>query len=218
VVAQVEAMAKADTLRPGREVRGRTLYIYARDAVDAVLMSGGGADPPTTSLGTVSHLPVGGAEPCTCGATGCLESSAGDAAVADAAVRAGIVTEPSVARVIAAAEAGNGDAHQLLVDRARLLGRGVALVRDLLDPDRVVLLGQAFTAYRPALAHVSAAFAARSVLEPLPLQVSPLGPGVQALAACTAALVPVYADPLRAVTRSEARRKRAMSTPGKAAG
>ena len=91
-------------------------------------------------------------------------------------------------------------------------------MRDMLDPDRVVLLGQAFTAYRPGLAHVSAAFAGRSVLEPLSLQVSRLGPGVQALAACTAALVPVYADPLRAVTRSSARRKRAMATQSKAAG
>ncbi|HZZ47026.1 MAG TPA: ROK family protein [Pseudonocardia sp.] len=207
VLPQVEAMARADMLRAVRRHRGSTLYVYARDAVDAVLTVDGNADLPTRNLGTISHLPVGGSTPCTCGSVGCLESSAGDSAVAEAALRAGVVTQPSLPQVVDAAVEGNRTAHELLVDRARLLGRGVALVRDVLNPDRVVLLGQAFTAYRPALAHISAAFAARSALAPLSLQVSPLGPGVQALAACTAALLPVYADPLGAVRREQAGRR-----------
>jgi predicted NBD/HSP70 family sugar kinase len=207
VLPQVEAMARADMLRAARRHRGSTLYVYARDAVDAVLTVDGNADVPTRGVGTISHLPVGGPTPCPCGAIGCLESSAGDSAVAEAAVRAGVVTEPSLPRVVEAAVEGNRAAHELLVERARLLGRGVALIRDVLDPGRVVLLGQAFTAYRPGLAHVSAAFAARSTLAPLSLQVSPLGPGVQALAACTAALLPVYADPLGAVRRADAGRR-----------
>lgn len=97
---------------------------------------------------------------------------------------------------------GVGD---LLVDRARLLGRGVALARDVFNPDRVVLLGQAFSGYRPGLTHLAASFAAASVLEPLNPRVSSLGPRVQALAACTAALRRVYPDPLGTVRKAEAR-------------
>ena len=142
---------------------------------------------------------------CHCGATGCLEAVAGDTAVATAAHRAGLVTEPTIARVIAAAEGGSRAAHDVLAERGRQLGRGVALVRDVLNPDQVVLVGQAFTAYRPALSAVSAGFAATSVLDPMALQVSALGPGVQALAACCAALRPVYTAPFAAVRRADAR-------------
>ena len=208
VVPQVEAMAGADTLLSPHRAGGSALYVYAREAVGAVLTEDGAVGVPASAPGTISHLPVGGTARCHCGATGCLEASAGDSAVAEAAHRAGIVPTPSIAAVTAAAEGGNRAAHELLAERARLLGRGVALVRDVLNPDRVVLLGQAFTGYRPGLAHVSASFAAHSALEPLSLQVSALGTGVQARAACAAALRPVYADPLGTVLRSESARRR----------
>jgi predicted NBD/HSP70 family sugar kinase len=198
-------MAEAETLLTRFPTAGATLYVYAREAVGAVLTRDDMAPEPATGPGTISHLPVGGAARCDCGATGCLEASVGDSAVAAAAHRAGIVADPSIARVIAAAEDGGREAHELLVQRARLLGRGVALARDVFNPDRVVLLGQAFTGYRPGLAHVAASFADASVLEPLGLRVSSLGHRVQALAACTAALRPVYADPLAAVRKADAR-------------
>jgi predicted NBD/HSP70 family sugar kinase len=205
VAPQVEAMAGAETWLSRRVPGGSTLYVYAREAVGATLTVDGSDEVPTGGPGTISHLPVGGTVRCHCGAVGCLEASAGDGAVAEAAHRAGLVGEPAIARVVAAAGRGDRAAHDLLVERARLLGRGVALVRDVLNPHRVVLLGQAFTAYRPALAHVSAGFAAHSALEPLTLRVSTLGSGLQALAACTTALRPVYADPLGAVRRADAR-------------
>jgi predicted NBD/HSP70 family sugar kinase len=205
VVPQVEAMAVAEALLSPRPLEGTALHVYAREAVGAVLTVDGAVHTPSSGPGTISHLPVGGDVLCHCGRTGCLEASAGDAAVAAAAHRAGIVDEPSIARVLAAAAAGRRGAHELLVERARLLGRGVAIVRDVLNPDHVVLAGQAFTAYRPALPHVSASFAATTVLEPMNLRVTSFGPSVQALAACTAALRPVYADPLGAVRKAVAR-------------
>ena len=201
VAPQVEAMAGAQTWLDRRMPGGSTLYIYAREAIGASFIVDGASEAPIGGPGTISHLPVGGTVACHCGAIGCLEASAGDDAVADAGYRAGVVNRPSITGVIAAAERGDRAAHELLVERARLLGRGVALVRDVLNPHRVVLLGQAFTAYRPALAQVSAGFAAHSALEPLSLQVSTLGSGLQALAACTTALRPVYADPLGALPR-----------------
>jgi predicted NBD/HSP70 family sugar kinase len=199
VVPQLAAMVGAETLLARHPADGTTLYVYARDAVASVLTVDGALPGPTAGTGTISHLPVGGAARCHCGATGCLEASVGDASVAAAAHTAGIVGAPDIAEVIAAAERGGLAAHELLVERAVLLGRGVALARDVLDPDRVVLLGQAFTGYRPGLAHVRESFAATSVLAPLVPGVSSLGAAPQALAACTAALRPVYADPLAAV-------------------
>jgi predicted NBD/HSP70 family sugar kinase len=201
VLPGVEAMARADALLAGADARGGTLYVHAADTVDAVLTPSAGMHAPVRALGAVGHLPVGGSVVCGCGATGCLEAVAGESAVAEAARAAGIVEQARIDRVIDAAEGGDRAAHELLVARARHLGTGAALLRDVLNPARVVLLGPAFTGYRPALGHVSAAFAERSVLPPLTPRVSPLGRGEPALAAVTAALLPVYADPLAAVRR-----------------
>lgn len=205
VVPQVEAMAAAETLLSPRELRGSVLHVYAREAIGAVLTVDGTVHAPSAGPGTISHLPVGGDALCDCGRTGCLEASIGDSAVAAAAHRAGIVSSPSIEAVLSAAVEGSRAAHELLVERARLLGRGVAMVRDILNPDHIVLAGQAFIAYRPALAHLSASFAAATALEPVSLTVTSLGHSVQALAACTAALQPVYADPLSAVRKAAAR-------------
>ncbi|WP_082538280.1 ROK family protein [Pseudonocardia sp. EC080610-09] len=134
-----------------------------------------------------------------------MEASAGDSAVAGAAHAAGVVGAPVIEQVIAAAEGGDRRAHDLLAARARLLGRGVALVRDVLNPDRVVLAGQAFTAYRPGLAHVSESFSRATALPPISLQAGTFGHALQAVAACTAGLRPIYADPLGTVRRAAAR-------------
>jgi len=205
VMPQLAAMVGAETLLARHPADGTTLYVYARDAVASVLTVDGALPGPAAGTGTISHLPVGGTARCHCGATGCLEASVGDAAVAAAAHAAGIVGAPDIAEVIAAAERGDRPAHELLVERATLLGRGVALARDVLDPDRVVLLGQAFTGYPPGLGHVRASFAATSVLAPLVPSVSSVGAAPQALAACTAALRPVYADPLASIRNGRPR-------------
>ncbi|GAA4990687.1 ROK family protein [Pseudonocardia tropica] len=210
VVPQIEAMAGAESLLSPHVDDGTTLHIYAREAVGAVLTVDGHVHAPAGGPGTISHLPVGGdgvlgREPCHCGRTGCLEAAAGDSAVARAAHAAGIVDAPVIEKVVTAAEGGDRRAHDLLAERAALLGRGVALVRDVLNPDRVVLAGQAFTAYRAGLAHVSRSFAAASALPPISLQAGTFGSALQAVAACTAGLRPVYADPLGTTRRATAR-------------
>ena len=205
VVPQIEAVAGAESLLSPHVDEGTTLHVYAREAVGAVLTVDGRVHAPSGGPGTISHLPVGGSEPCPCGRTGCLEAAVGDAAVARAAAAAGVVAQPVIEQVVAAAEEGSRRAHDLLVERAHLLGRGVALVRDVLNPDRVVLAGQAFTAYRQGLAHVSESFSRTTALPPMSLQVSSFGPALQAVAACTAALRPIYADPLAVLRKLAAR-------------
>ena len=77
------------------------------------------------------------------------------------------------------ARAGNQQAKDLLAERARVLGEAVALLRDMLNPDELVVGGQAFTEYPEAMEQVEAAFAARSVLAPRDIRVTAFGNRVQ---------------------------------------
>jgi len=60
-----------------------------------------------------------------------------------------------------------------------VLGEAVALLRDLLNPDELVVGGQAFTEYPEAMEQVEAAFVGRSVLAPRDLRVTVFGNRVQ---------------------------------------
>jgi hypothetical protein len=75
-------------------------------------------------------------------------------------------------------------------------------VRDMLNPDRVILGGQAFTGYRPAVAHVARAFNQGSTLPPTDIRISGFGGKVQEYAAVVTSLSVLYADPLAAVRRT----------------
>ncbi|MFC6341907.1 hypothetical protein ACFP8W_07965, partial [Nocardioides hankookensis] len=83
----------------------------------------------------------------------------------------------------------------------RLLGRVAATVRDMVDPDRLILVGQAFTGFPPLLDEVVASFAETTRLPELTPSFTRFGAGIQAVAAGTVALGPVYDDPLAAVPR-----------------
>ena len=100
----------------------------------------------------------------------------------------------------AAAYGGNGRAHNLLADRARVLGRTAAVVRDMVDPDRVVLVGQAFTGYPPVLEDVVGR--APRALGPRPrrrLRSPASAPGSRPRPPAPSRSVPVYEDPLALV-------------------
>jgi len=137
-----------------------------------------------------------------------LESTVSDEAVLAAARRLGIATaNPSssgstLAPVLAAARRGDQRAAGLLTERARVLGEAVALLRDLLNPDDVVVGGQAFTEYPEGMADVVAAFGARSVLAPRDIRVSGFGNRVQEAGAGIVSLGGLYADPLGALRKS----------------
>ena len=82
-----------------------------------------------------------------------------------------------------------------------MLGHTVAMVRDMLNPDRVILGGQAFTGYRPAVAHVASAFRQGSTLPPTDIRISGFGGKVQEFAAVVTSVSAIYADPLAAMRR-----------------
>jgi predicted NBD/HSP70 family sugar kinase len=103
--------------------------------------------------------------------------------------------------VLRAARAGSVPARELLAERARVLGSAVALLRDMLNPDDLVVGGQAFTEYPEGMADVEAAYAKSSTLPPRDIRVTAFGNRVQEAGAGVVSLGGLYADPIGAMRR-----------------
>ncbi|WP_185994453.1 ROK family protein [Nocardioides campestrisoli] len=191
----IAAVAAAEYIHRRHGTAGITTYLYVRNTTGFAVARESGGEAEVSRAARLTHFPTRADVPCSCGRTGCLEASTSDHAVAVRAHAAGLVDEPVVEALYEAAGAGVPAARELLVERARLLGETAALVRDMIDPDRMILVGQAFTDFPGVLDEVVAAFAGTTTLPPLDLSFTRFGAGIQALAACTVALAPVYDDP-----------------------
>ncbi len=207
VAAHVEAMAAAELLfSPEQQVSGTSLYFYARETAGVALTIDGRVHTPSSGPGSIAHLPTGSAQPCTCGQRGCLEATTSDRSVLNRAVREGILpssaTPPAMSTLYRAAAGGSVAAHELLVERATTLGRTIAMLRDLFNPDRVILGGQAFTEYPAGVPHVAEAFAQTSTLPRKDIRISGFGGRVQEHAAGVTSLSALYADPLTSMRRA----------------
>ncbi|WP_280496398.1 ROK family transcriptional regulator [Nocardia asiatica] len=215
VAPHVEAMAGSELLLPtaepkdrARVERGSSLYFYVRETAGVAVTLDGRVHTPSNGPGSIAHLPTGSDVECTCGRRGCLEVTVGDRSLHSRAVGRGIIPAhngtagSTIADLYRTAEAGSESARELLAERATILGHTVAMVRDMLNPDRVILGGQAFTGYRPAVAHVARAFNQGSTLPPTDIRISGFGGKVQEYAAVVTSLSVLYADPLAAVRRT----------------
>jgi predicted NBD/HSP70 family sugar kinase len=208
VASHVDAMAAAELLLGMRRFgppSTTSLYVYARETVGYALMIGGRVHSPASGPGTIANLP---AQSELLGGSGLLESTVSDEAVLTAARRMRILPardggSGAVTELLRAARNGNQQAIDLLAERARVLGEAVALLRDLLNPDDLVVGGQAFTEYPEGMAHVEAAFAARSMLPLRDIRVTAFGNRVQEAGAGVVSLAGLYADPLGAMRRAQ---------------
>ncbi|MGV7249488.1 ROK family protein [Mycobacterium kansasii] len=214
VASHVDAMAGAELLLGMRRFApgsSTSLYVYARETVGYALVIDGRVHGPASGPGTIAGLP---ARSELLGGTGQLESTVSDEAVLAAARRLRILPAASATRangsagavtdLLRAARAGNQQAGDLLAERARVLGESVALLRDLLNPDELVVGGQAFTEYPEGMEQVEKAFAACSVLPPRDIRVTAFGNRVQEAGAGIVSLGGLYADPLGAMRRAGA--------------
>lgn len=209
LASHVDAMAGAELLLGGRrhsDVSGATstsLYVYARETVGFALSIGGKVHSPISGPGSIAALP---AFSDVLGGTGRLESTVSDEAVLSAARRSRIVPDDgpasTVAAVLRAARSGNAAAVELLAERARVLGEAVALLRDMLNPDDLVVGGQAFTEYPEGFPLVEKAFAERSLLGARDIRVTTFGNRVQEAGAGVVSLGGLYADPIGAMRRA----------------
>jgi predicted NBD/HSP70 family sugar kinase len=219
VASHVDAMAGAELLLGKRRPATNTstsLYVYARETVGYALMIGGRVHSPATGPGTIAGLPVSSE---LLGGSGLLESTVSDEAVLTAARRLRIAPAADSTRsgaltgLLRAARNGNQQAAALLAERARVLGEAVALLRDLLNPDDLVVGGQAFTEYPEGMTEVETAFAERSALPPRAIRVTAFGNRVQEAGAGIVSLGGLYADPVAAMRRAQGTAPRARAVP-----
>ncbi|WP_418004835.1 ROK family transcriptional regulator [Mycobacterium sp. PDNC021] len=208
LASHVDAMAGAELLLGARRSSAASesstsLYVYARETVGYALSIGGKVHSPASGPGTISGLP---AQSELLGGTGRLETTVSDEAVLAAARKQRIVPadgpSSTIAAVLRAARSGNAAAVELLAERARVLGSAVALLRDLLNPDDLVVGGQAFSEYPEGLPLVEQAFAERTVLGVRDIRVTTFGNRVQEAGAGVVSLGGLYADPIGAMRRA----------------
>lgn len=208
LASHVDAMAGAELLLGARRSAAAaesatSLYVYARETVGYALSIGGKVHSPASGPGTISGLP---AHSELLGGSGRLESTVSDEAVLAAARKQRIVPaegpSSTIAAVLRAARSGNTAAVELLAERARVLGGAVALLRDLLNPDDLVVGGQAFSEYPEGLPIVEQAFAERTVLGVRDIRVTTFGNRVQEAGAGVVSLGGLYADPIGAMRRA----------------
>ncbi|MFD0275128.1 ROK family protein [Kitasatospora sp. NPDC127111] len=194
------ALAQAEILFGRPAARRSLVQLFVGHVVDAALAIGGRVHlGPQAATGEVAHLRVpGGTADCTCGRRGCFAAAASDTALYRDAVTAGVITAPDRARLIAAVRAGDARADRLVLRRARLVGRAVALLMDVVNPDLVVLTETFAMLDDRYLEAVRAEVARRSLLGGDPeLVVTPRG-GRDALAVAAGAAVlgELYRSPL----------------------
>ena len=208
VASHVDAMAGAELLLgPRRPSHPATsLYVYARETVGYALSIGGKVHSPASGPGTIAGLP---AQSDLLGGTGQLESTVSDEAVLIAARKHRVIPAEgpasTMAAVLRAARQGDEQARALLAERARVLGQAVALLRDMLNPDDLVVGGQAFTEYPEGMSLVEDAHRQRSVLPARDIRVTSFGNRVQEAGAGVVSLGGIYADPIGAMRRALAR-------------
>ncbi|MCG6498671.1 ROK family transcriptional regulator [Kitasatospora sp. A2-31] len=177
------------------------LHVSAEAGVGGAIVVGGrllrGARGYAGELGHVPVHPDG--RPCACGARGCLEQYAGEAAVLRAAGLDGIRGD-WVAMLAERAEAGDEEVRAALAGAGGALGTAAAGAVNLLDPAEVVL-GGGYAQLAPwLLPAMRAELAARVTVRPWSgerLRVSRLGRRGPLLGAAVGVVRAIVADPGR---------------------
>jgi glucokinase len=134
----------------GRDARMLVMLTLGTGVGGGIVASGRLLTGAAGLAGELGHLPSTDDGPtCACGGRGCLEVYASGTAVARQAARAGLTRpdgQPLTAEdVVAAARAGTAEATQALAAAGQAVGRAVARLVPVLNPD-LVLLGGGLTA------------------------------------------------------------------------
>ncbi|MFD7699385.1 ROK family protein [Streptomyces caelestis] len=181
----------------GRAARGSrsALHLFVGNMVDAAFATHDEVHHgPRSQAGAIAHLPIaGGTEPCPCGRTGCLQVELSERTLCRRAREAGVTDGADPAHLVDAAAAGRPAAVRLLRERARMTGRAVRLLTDVLNPESVVVT-EIGVIHRPdCLAALRAELDAERAATVAPTSF----PGsVLAVAGGSVALDVLYRDPL----------------------
>ncbi|OKJ75153.1 ROK family transcriptional regulator [Streptomyces sp. CB02460] len=198
------ALARAEQLFGQESTRASTVLLFVGAVVDAAFATEGALHRgPRSGAGSVAHLPLGaggsgGAEPCSCGRSGCLQSEVSERAMVRRAAAQGLVTG-SFPELLDRALAGDAVAVALFRRRARLVGRAAALLLDMFDPEVLVVVEPGAGRMPECLADLRAEVAERSVVCDDPERAvvpSSFTGSVLAVAGGAVALGSLYTDPL----------------------
>ena len=199
VASHVEAMAAAELVVNPDDNSTSFLYFYAREMVGTAFSVGGTVHTPSAGPPVIGHFPTGRTTLLDPEHTGQLEPAVSDTGIVDAARALGLDVD-DVEGVHELARDGDATARALLEERAEVLGRTVALIADIFNPDHIVLGGQAFTDFPSTLPTVAKALKSTSVAAKRDVRVSHSGTTVQQQAAGAVSLDAIYSDPLEALT------------------
>lgn len=110
--------------------------------------------------GELGHVPVGDPDvECYCGGRGCVEAVASDPAIVRAVAAATGVPVATVAEAGELARAGDGAALEVFARAGATIGRALAVVANLIGPERILVCGEAVATYDLVDEHVRGAFA-----------------------------------------------------------
>lgn len=178
------------------------LHLFVGNVVDAAFATRGEAHYGAGSqAGAIAHLPVDGSGArCSCGRVGCLEATVSEASLVRRAVEKGVIEAPDYRQLLQTACAGDDVALAMLVERASLVGRAVALLTDVFSPELVVVTDPA-ASYLPevlAALRTSAEERLRTVRDDIDSMLIPSGfPGaILETAGAAVILDALYRDPL----------------------
>ncbi len=146
--------------------------------------------------GELGHVCVDPAGPrCRCGATGCLETFAGTAAILRAA---GLSEASDLTQVGSAVEQGDGSAQEAVARAGTALGVALAALVNLVDVSEVVLGNTLASIAEPMRPAIEAELGTRVLAAhwaPVTLRVATAADHPALTGAARAALAPVIADP-----------------------
>ncbi|WSR66904.1 ROK family protein [Streptomyces sp. NBC_01198] len=197
------ALARAEQLLGAVATRDSAVLLFVGAVVDAAFATVDGVHRgPRSAAGSVAHLPVGpgtaSEEPCTCGTPGCLQSEVSEPALVRQAAAGGL-TVTDFRALLDLALAGEPRAVDLFRRRALLVGRAVALLLDMFDPEVVVVVEPGAGRLPECLGVLRAEVAARSWVCDDPERAvvpSSFTGSVLPVAGAAVALGALYADPL----------------------
>lgn len=195
----ITAAAAAEHAVGARGAAGMTAYVYARDTIGFAVVQESAIGTVISPATRLTHFPIGSAVVCPCRAVGCLEATASDLSIARRAVADGLVDVVDVVALEREAQGGSVDARAVLRERAVTLGRAAAFVRDMVGCDRIVLMGQGFTAVKQVRGAVIESFDQSTTLPPIAVSFGHHRASLQAVAASTIALTPFAEDPVGVV-------------------
>ncbi|MFF2436853.1 ROK family protein [Streptomyces sp. NPDC058107] len=198
------ALARAEQMFGEASTRASMVLLFIGAVVDAAFATEGAMHRgPRSGAGSIAHLPLGaggsgGAEPCSCGRSGCLQSEVSERAMVRRAAEQGLLVA-SFRELLDQALAGEVRAVALFRRRAGLVGRAAALLLDMFDPAVLVVVEPGAGRIPECLADLREQVAERSWVCDDPERAvvpSSFTGSVLATAGGAVALGALYADPL----------------------